>query len=151
PSRRIPARGPNRVHRALTVKLVEPVELEFEIEYVELRGDLGPPLKYVVIAIRKTAQPTNTVVGVVIEKRANVKSFESWNSPSDPYYVLDMGNVTETYVDGTNKWQATRKQHVTLRPSDGVPTEKLSSLRGKQVQLRGRYVEGEPYKPADHT
>ena len=94
---------------------------------------------------------TNTLAGVVIEKRANVRSFESWNSPSDPYYVLDMGDVTETYVDGTNRWQEIRKQHVTLRPSDNVSTEKLSGIRGKQVQLRGRYVEGEPYKPADHA
>jgi hypothetical protein len=93
---------------------------------------------------------TNTLAGVVIEKRANVKSFESWNSPSDPYYVL-MGDVTELYVDGTNRWQATPKQHVTLRPSDNVSTQKLSGLRGKQVQLRGRYVEGYPYKPTDHA
>jgi hypothetical protein len=94
---------------------------------------------------------TNTLVGVVIEKRANVKSVESWNSSNDPYYVLDMGIVAETYVDGTNRWQAPRKQQVSLRPSDRVSTEKLSGLRGKHVQLRGRYVEGEPYKPADHA
>ena len=42
------------------VKLVEPVELEFEIEYVDRKGDLGPPWKFVVIAIRKTAQPASS-------------------------------------------------------------------------------------------
>ena len=49
--------------RRFVVKLVAPVELEFEIEYVELKGDIGPPWKYVVIAIRKTAQPSSSVDG----------------------------------------------------------------------------------------
>lgn len=94
-------------------------------------------------------QSPETLDGVVIEKRANVKSYESWNAPSDPFYVLDMGNVTEKYTDGTNTWQQTRKQQVTLRPSGEVTTQDLEKLKGKRVILRGKHTEGEPYKPSD--
>lgn len=36
------------------IKLVAPRTLEFEMQHVELSGEIGPPWKYVVIAIRKT-------------------------------------------------------------------------------------------------
>jgi hypothetical protein len=100
-------------------------------------------------AHQPVAQPPiiETLRGIVMEKRANVKSYESWNSPSDPYYVLDMGGVTERYSDGTNTWQETKKRHVTLRPSDLVTTEDLSKFKNKQVVIIGRYTEGKPYKP----
>ena len=94
------------------------------------------------------AQPSTaeTLQGIV-EKRANVKSYESWNSPSDPYYVLDMGEVTEQYSDGTNTWQETKKRHVALRPSDVVTTEDLSKFKNKQVVITARYTAGKPYEP----
>ncbi len=92
---------------------------------------------------------TETIQGVVVEKRANVKSYESWNSPSDPYYILDMGNASERYIDGTNTWQQTRNRHVTLRPSEDVTTEELKKLKGKQVVVTGCRTEGKPYKPSN--
>jgi hypothetical protein len=42
--------------KRFVVKLLAPETLEFEMQHVDLKGDIGPPLKYVVIAIRKTAQ-----------------------------------------------------------------------------------------------
>ena len=39
------------------VQLVAPIRLDLEMERVQLTGEMGPPWKYVVIAIRKTAQP----------------------------------------------------------------------------------------------
>jgi hypothetical protein len=36
------------------IKLVAPRTLEFEMQHVELSGEIGPPWKYVVIAVRKT-------------------------------------------------------------------------------------------------
>ena len=112
-------------------------------------------LSGVAFAEEKPGKPalakTGTLEGVVIEKHANVKSYEAWNSPSDPYYVLDIGDVTETYKDGEKTWQETRKRHVTLRPSPTVSTADLAALKGKQVTLRGHHTEGEPYKPTDHA
>lgn len=96
---------------------------------------------------KPAAAKTETLEGVVIEKRANVKSYEAWNSPSDPYYVLDLGDVTETYKSGDKTWQQTRKRHVTLRPSPTVSTIDLAGLKGKRVALRGHHTEGEPHKP----
>jgi hypothetical protein len=95
-------------------------------------------------------QSTEILEGIVIEKRANVKSYESWNAPSDPFYILDLGNVTENYTDGTKTWQKTREQHLTLRPSGKVATQDLAKLKGKRVVLSGRHREGEPYKPSGH-
>ncbi len=89
-----------------------------------------------------------TLQGVVVEKRANVKSYESWNSPSDPYYVLDMGNVTENYSDGTNAWQETKRRNITLRPSDVVTTENLSTFKNKRVVITAHYTGGKTYEPS---
>ncbi len=43
--------------RRFVVRLVAPKKLDFEIEYVELKGDPGPPWKYDILAIRATAPP----------------------------------------------------------------------------------------------
>jgi len=96
------------------------------------------------------AQPskTETLQGVVVEKRANVKSYEAWNSPSDPYYILDMGEVTEQYSDGTNTWQETKTRHVTLRPSDVVTTENLSRFKNRRVVITAHYTGGKTYEPS---
>jgi hypothetical protein len=42
--------------KRFVVKLLAPERLEFEMEAVELDGEIGPPMKYTVIAIRRTAQ-----------------------------------------------------------------------------------------------
>jgi len=42
--------------KRFVVKLLAPEKLEFEMEAVELKGEIGPPMKYAVIAIRRTAQ-----------------------------------------------------------------------------------------------
>lgn len=78
------------------------------------------------------APPQETITGFVVEKRANVKSFDAWNAPSDPYYVLEG-----------------KEGNVTLRPSASMPTEKLATLKGKRVLIKGYRTEGEPYKPTD--
>ena len=39
------------------VRLVAPKKLDFEIQCVELKGELGPPWKCDIVAIRETAQP----------------------------------------------------------------------------------------------
>lgn len=44
--------------KRFVVKLVAPKKLDFEVEYVELKGELGPPWKYYILAIRETAQPS---------------------------------------------------------------------------------------------
>jgi len=74
--------------------------------------------------------PKERVTGFVVEKRANTKTYESWNAPSDPYYVLE-----------------TRNGAVTLQPSSSIPVAELATLKGKQVLLKGYHSEGEPYKP----
>lgn len=43
--------------KRFVVRLVAPKKLDFEVQYVELKGELGPPWKYVILAIRETAQP----------------------------------------------------------------------------------------------
>ena len=96
-------------------------------------------------------QSTEILEGIVIEKRANVKSSESWNAPSDPFYILNLGNLTKNYTDGTKTWRETREQHLTLRPSGKVTTQDLAKLKGKRVKVSGRHTEGEPYKPSDQN
>ena len=68
----------------------------------------------------------------MVQKTASTKSYDAWNAPSDPYYVLE---------------QDSRK--TTLRPSASVPTAELAALRGKRVLLKGYPTEGEPYQPAN--
>ena len=89
-----------------------------------------------------------TLQGIVLEKRCNVKSYEAWNAPSDPYYVLDLGDVTETYKSGDKTWEESRKRHITLRPSQEVPTTDLQALKGRRVSLRGYHVAGKTYQPS---
>jgi hypothetical protein len=60
--------------------------------------------------------PQETITGFVVEKRADTKSFDSWNAPSDPYYVLER-----------------KEGAITLRPSPSIPTDKLATLRGKRL------------------
>ncbi|TAN49284.1 MAG: hypothetical protein EPN21_12560 [Methylococcaceae bacterium] len=91
------------------------------------------------------AVATHTLSGIVIEQRADVKSVEAWNAPSDPYYVLDV----ESNLDGTGNRQESGNSRVTLRPSEQVTTRQLRRLKGERVQLQGHYVEGQPYQPAD--
>ena len=81
-----------------------------------------------------------TLKGIVVERRANVKSFEAWNAPSDPYYVLAL----DLKPDENGK-----KRHITLRPSKKVPTAEFKRHRGLEVSIEGYYVEGKPYKPSD--
>lgn len=45
--------------KRFVVRLVAPKKLDFEVQYVELKGALGPPWKYDILAIRKTAQPSS--------------------------------------------------------------------------------------------
>ncbi len=45
--------------RRFVVCLVAPKKLEFEMEYIKLKGEKGPPWKYNIIAIRKSAQQTS--------------------------------------------------------------------------------------------
>lgn len=49
--------------KRFVVRLVAPKKLEFEMEYVELRGDRGPPWKYTIRAIRETAPPPAGIDG----------------------------------------------------------------------------------------
>ena len=72
------------------------------------------------------------IAGFVAEQRANTKSVNSWNAPSDPYYVLER-------KEGT----------VTVRPSPSIPTEKLATLKGRRVLIKGYHTEGEPYRPTE--
>jgi hypothetical protein len=44
--------------KRFVVKLLAPEKLEFEMEAVRLNGEIGPPMKYSVIAIRRAAQPS---------------------------------------------------------------------------------------------
>ena len=86
--------------------------------------------------------------GVVIEKRANVKSYEAFNAPSDPYYVLEMGKVDEDYLMHMPEVFWKNKHLVTLRPSRTVTTDEISRFKGKQVLVTAEYTDGEWYKPA---
>ena len=91
----------------------------------------------------KAAEPqdakTETLKGVIVEKRANVKSFEAWNAPSDPYYVLALDIKT-----GDKR----TKRHVTLRPSKSVSTADLKKHRSLEVSVHGHFVKGKVYKPS---
>lgn len=44
--------------KRFVVKLVAPKKLDFEVEYVERKGKLGPKWKYDILAIKETAQPS---------------------------------------------------------------------------------------------
>lgn len=92
-----------------------------------------------------------TLTGIVMEQRANTKTYESWNAPSDPYYVLNIGPVIDRFVDGTNSWEHTRNKRITLRPSESTSTETLATFTGKTVLVVGYFTEGTPYQPADHA
>ena len=48
--------------KRFVVRLVAPRKLDFEIQYKALKGDLGPPWTYEVIAIRRTAQQVESTV-----------------------------------------------------------------------------------------
>ena len=74
--------------------------------------------------------PGETIGGFVVQKEASTKSSDSWNAPSDPYYVLEQAGRTTM-----------------LRSSGSVRAEELAALRGKRVILNGYQTEGEPYKP----
>jgi hypothetical protein len=89
----------------------------------------------------------STMQGVVVEI---YKGGKSWDLPSNPYYALDQGDVTEDYISGTNRWQETRRKTVKLRPSDKVTTELLRSFTNKCVEISGYHSEGTPYKPSGH-
>jgi len=83
-------------------------------------------------AIRAATPESMTLQGVIRERRADVKSVNSWNAPSDPYYILEMadtkGKAHHPYI---------------LRPSEQVNTEALRQLTGQAVTVTGYYTEGE--------
>ena len=88
-------------------------------------------LSLIMLGCRMTnTAPAERVAGLVVEKRADTMTYESWNAPSDPYYVLE-----------------TRDGAVTLRPSSAVPSAALAALNGKRVLLTGYHTDGEPYQP----
>ena len=82
-----------------------------------------------------TAKDNKTIHGVVIEKHANTKRYESWNAPSDPYFVLDLG-------------KSDKKHQITLRPSRGVTTDDISKFKNKRVVVTAKYTDGERFKPS---
>lgn len=88
-----------------------------------------------------------TLSGVVIEKRANVKSYEAWNAPSDPYYVLDMDKADEHYARHMPEGFQANKCQIALRPSKVVTTETLGAFKDKRAILTAKYTDGEWYKP----
>ena len=85
------------------------------------------------------AVKTETLKGVVVEKRANVKSYEAWNAPSDPYFVLAFD---------LKPGEKGKKRHVTLRPSKNVSSAELKKHRGLKISVQGHFVKGEVYKPS---
>ena len=94
-----------------------------------------------------TKSDLKTLEGIVIEKRANVKSYEAWNAPSDPYYVLDMDTVDEQFMKHMQKVWRIDKHHVTLRPSTFVTTDEISQFKNKKVIITAEYTDGERYTP----
>lgn len=86
--------------------------------------------------------------GVMIEKSANVKSYEAFNAPSNPYYVLDLGKVDDEYSKHIPAELWKNKHQVTLRPSKTVTTADISKFKGKQVLITAKYTDGEWFKPA---
>ena len=88
-----------------------------------------------------------TLSGVVIEKRANVKSYEAWNAPSDPYYVLDMDKPDEHYAQRMPEGFQANKCQVTLRPSKKVTTETLGAFKDERAIITAKFTDGEWYKP----
>ncbi len=90
---------------------------------------------------------TKTLRGVVIEKRANVKSYEAWNAPSDPYYILDMSTEDEQYMKQMQEAWRVNKHHVTLRPSKVVTSEEISQFKNKRVIITAEYTDGKRYTP----
>ena len=95
----------------------------------------------------ETKADLKTLSGVVIEKRPNVKSYEAWNAPSDPYYVLDIGKVDEQYSKHMRAGFQKDKHQVTLRPSRVVTTEDISKSKNKRVVIAVKYTDGERYEP----
>ena len=95
----------------------------------------------------ETKTGLKTLSGVVIERRANVKSYEAWNAPSDPYYVLDIGKVDEQYSKHMRAGFQKNKHQVTLRPSGVVTTEAISKSKNKRVVITVKYTDGQRYEP----
>jgi len=98
-----------------------------------------------------TVTDLKALKGVVIEKRANVKSYEAWNAPSDPYYVLDMGTVDEQFMKHMQKAWRVDKHHVTLRPSENVTTDEIGRFKNKKVTITAEYTDGQRYTPMQPT
>ena len=95
----------------------------------------------------ETKADLKTLSGVVIERRANVKSYEAWNAPSDPYYVLDIGKVDEQYSKHMRVGFQKDKHQVTLRPSGDVTAVDIGRFKDKRVVIAAEYTDGERYEP----
>jgi hypothetical protein len=72
-----------------------------------------------------------TMRGLVVHKPWT-KSGESWEAGGSDYYVLE----------------TLEKRSIILRPSEKVTFEDLAPFAGKQVEVVGRVVEPEPWKPS---
>lgn len=82
--------------------------------------------------------PLSTLRGTVVRKLA-AKNSETWMAGGSEYYVLDVGNFPIEIE------QRSALEGVILRPSETV--ESFAEYVGKSVEVRGYYVEAQPYVP----
>ncbi|GEM_PF-2976657 len=74
-----------------------------------------------------------TVQGLIHEQRTDVKSLDSWNAPSDPFYVIEIGGGDAKDLP----------RHLVLLPTEQVSTQNLQKFAGHSVALKGYFSAGE--------
>jgi hypothetical protein len=84
--------------------------------------------------------PTATVElrGRIIRKPWS-KTYESWNAGGSEYYVLDVGDARVA--------KRSAKEGVTLLADDDAVGQRIRSMVGRRVRVRGTYVDAKPYRP----
>ena len=87
-------------------------------------------------------QKLQALQGTVVRKPWS-KTFESWNAGGGEYYILDVGDAK------LPKGRRSAKEGVILRPSKAVQVERFAEFKGKRVVVRGRFLDGKLYKPAN--
>ena len=86
--------------KRFVVKLLAPEMLEFDIETVELKGEIGPPVKYAVIAIRRTTQPPLEINSQIEPGVSDITKNISSSVCDGISVIIAKHDIRPTYCDG---------------------------------------------------
>ena len=80
--------------------------------------------------------------GRVIRREGSRRTFEAWNAPGAPYYVLDVGTTA------LPPERRSAKEGVTLRPSRYFSNAAFKPFAGCDVVVEGIFVDAKPWAPS---